>query len=399
MKHRIVVLVFVLLVAGSKSHAGGFSKLPISARTVTLGGSLVSFADDPNVLFSNPAGIASLNSLTIATSYTQLFSGITDDQIGYVSGSAVANLGFVGNLGIGLKSFSSNAWKENELVGTYGQELFEFLSVGGSVKLLHWSTPPPTGRHAVPEEGMSNVTLSFDVGAQSLIRDIVPENDVRFGVFFGDVTQPSIAKNGSDVTAAAIRIARAYTGRDFVAACGYHGWHDWYIGSTSRNLGVPKETQKLTLRFKYNDIDSLKKIFQVYKDKIACVIMEAVEFEPPEKFFLEAVKDIAYANEAILIFDEVIMGFRLALAGAQEYYKVIPDMACFGKGIANGMPLSVLCGSAKIMELFREVFFSTTFAAETLSLAAAKATINVYKREPVIAHIAKIGASIKSKLG
>jgi len=217
MKHRIVVLVLVLLVAGSKSHAGGFSKLPISARTVTLGGSLVSFADDPNVLFSNPAGIASLNSLTIATSYTQLFSGITDDQIGYVSGSAVANLGFVGNLGIGLKSFSSNAWKENELVGTYGQELFEFLSVGGSVKLLHWSTPPPTGRHAVPEEGMSNVTLSFDVGAQSLIRDIVPENDVRFGVFFGDVTQPSIAKNGSDdgkldfkMAAGATYVSRVY---------------------------------------------------------------------------------------------------------------------------------------------------------------------------------------------
>jgi hypothetical protein len=198
MKHRIVCLVFVLFVAGRESHAGGFSKLPISARAVSLGGSLISFADDPNTLFSNPAGIASLNSLSLSTSYTQLFSGITDDQIGYLSASAVANLGFVGNLGIGLKSLSSNTWKENELVGSYAQELFEFLSVGGSVKLLHWSTPPPAGRHAVPEDGMSKVTLSFDVGAQSLIRDIVPENDVRFGIFFGDLTQPSIAKNGSD---------------------------------------------------------------------------------------------------------------------------------------------------------------------------------------------------------
>lgn len=239
MKQRIVFIVLVLFVFGREMRAGGFSKLPISARAVTLGGSLVSFADDPNTLFSNPAGIAALNSLSLSTSYTQLFSGITDDQIGYLSASAVANLGLVGNLGVGLKSFSSNTWKENELVGSYAQELFDFLSVGGSVKLLHWSTPPPTGRHAVPEDGMSNVTLSFDVGAQSQILDIVPENDLRFGIFFGDLTQPSIAKNGSDDAKLDLKMAAGvtYFSRVYDYAVTFH----YTVAGDIKRIGIGTE--------------------------------------------------------------------------------------------------------------------------------------------------------------
>ncbi|MBI3578934.1 MAG: hypothetical protein HY276_03365 [Ignavibacteriales bacterium] len=217
MKQRILSISLLTLLLYGVVVAGGFSKLPSSARAVALGGSLVSFADDPNLVFYNPAGIASLKTLSIGSSYTQLFTGVSDDNLGYVTASAVANLGFVGNLGVGIKSFSSNYWKENELVGSYAQQLFDFLSVGGSVKLLQWSSPAPSGRLAVPEEGLSNVTLAFDIGAQSQITDIFPENDLRVGIFFGNLNRPSIAKNASpdaklDLTmvAGATYISRVY---------------------------------------------------------------------------------------------------------------------------------------------------------------------------------------------
>ncbi len=239
MKHRTFLQAACLVLIVHVGMAGGFSKLPVSARAVTFGGSLVGFADDPNVLFYNPAGIGALSSLSISTSFTQLFSGITDDNLGYISGSAAANLGFVGTLGVGIRAFYSNTWKENELVGTYARELFDFLSVGGSAKVLYWTASPPTGRLAVPEEGLSNLTLSFDVGAQTIVRDIFPENDIRFGLFFGDITQPSIAKNGADeakldlkMSAGAVYVSRVY---DYAVA-----FHYTVAGDVKR-LGVGTE--------------------------------------------------------------------------------------------------------------------------------------------------------------
>lgn len=210
-------MIFLIGAFSGLAFGGGFARLPVSARAVSLGGSLLSLADDPNVVFFNPAGIAPLKSLSLSSSYTRLFPGIADDQLGYVSGSAVANLGLVGNLGVGIRSFQSNFWKENELIGSYAQQMFEFLSVGGSVKLLQWSTPSPSGRFAVPEPGMSKVALSFDVGVQSQISNIVPDNDVRFGIFLGDLTQPSLASNGARegkldrrLSAGAAYISRTY---------------------------------------------------------------------------------------------------------------------------------------------------------------------------------------------
>jgi hypothetical protein len=196
MKCRVLIVSLVCSLCASVAWAGGFSKLPIGARVVTLGGSLVSVADDPNVLFYNPAGIASLPSLTFSTSYTRLFTGL-DDNLRYFTGSVALRLGFVGTVGVGLKAFMSDAWKENELVASYGVELAEILTVGGSVKALHWSSAPPAGRLAAPEAGMSHVTMAFDAGAQSLIRDIFPNNDIRVGIAFNDINRPSIAKNGS----------------------------------------------------------------------------------------------------------------------------------------------------------------------------------------------------------
>ena len=220
----------------------------------------------------------------------------------------------------------------------------------------------------------------IEVELAELLVNIIPCAEmVRYG------------KNGSDVTSAAVRAARAYTGREKIACCGYHGWQDWYIGTTTRNKGVPKCVRELTLAFEYNNIESLVEIFDKNKDEVACVIMEPVSTIEPKDNFLEEVKKVTHENDAILVFDEVVTGFRIALGGAQEYYGVIPDLACFGKGMANGMPISAIVGKSDIMGEFEEIFFSFTFGGETLSIAAAIATINEIIEKKVIEYIWNTG--------
>jgi glutamate-1-semialdehyde 2,1-aminomutase len=215
--------------------------------------------------------------------------------------------------------------------------------------------------------------------AELLIKHIPCAEMVRFG------------KNGSDATTGAIRLARAVTGWDHVAVCGYHGWHDWYIGSTTKNLGVPKSTQKLTHKFVYNDIKSLEKIFKDNKNKVAAVIMEPMNYVEPEKGFLEKVKEVTHKNGALLIFDEVITGFRFSLGGAQKLFGVTPDLASFGKSMANGMPISALVGKRKYMEKVGDIFYSFTNGGENLSIATAIATIKEMEKKKVINYIWKLG--------
>lgn len=192
------------------------------------------------------------------------------------------------------------------------------------------------------------------------------------------------AKNGSDATTGAIRAARAFTGRDRVAICGYHGWHDWYISTTSRRIGIPAEVSNLSHTFEYNNIDSLKNLFDQHKDEIAAVILEPVGVIPPENGFLENVRQICSDRGAILIFDEIVTGFRFAIGGAQEVFGVIPDLACFGKAMANGMPLAAVTGKRDVMNVFDDIFFSGTFGGDALSLAACKATIEALETDNAI---------------
>lgn len=220
--------------------------------------------------------------------------------------------------------------------------------------------------------------------AEKLI-DIIPcAEKVRF------------AKNGTDATSASIRIARAYTGKEHIAVCGYHGWQDWYIGSTTRDLGVPKAVKELTHKFEYNNIASLEKIFK--EQKFACVIMEPMNVEYPRDNFLEKVKALVHKNNALLIFDETITGFRYSLGGAQELFNVIPDLATLGKGMANGYPLSAVVGSNEIMQKVEDIFFSGTFGGETLSLAAANAVIDKYKKDNVPKYLNDLGNYLLKKL-
>ncbi len=172
-------------------------------------------------------------------------------------------------------------------------------------------------------------TLEEEV-AKMLIEAIPCAEQVRF------------AKNGTDATSGAIRLARAYTSRERIAVCGYHGWQDWYIGSTTKNLGVPKGVQDLTHTFSYNNIDSLEQIFKAHPDEFAAVILEPMSSDYPKDNFLGKVKEITHNNGALLVFDETCTGFRLSHGGAQELFGVTPDIATFGKGLANGYPLSAL---------------------------------------------------------
>jgi len=241
---------------------------------------------------------------------------------------------------------------------------------------------------AVYEQMKLGVSFSLphtvEVEVAELLCEIIPCAEmVRFG------------KNGSDATAGAVRLARAYTGRDLVFCCGYHGWQDWYIGTTSRNRGVPQAVRELTIAFAYNDIESLRQLFEKHAGKVACVIMEPVSFVPPGEGYLQAVQALCRQHGALLIFDEIVTGFRLHLGGAQSLFGVTPDLACFGKAMANGFPLAAVVGRREIMRLMEEVFFSFTFGGDASSLAACKATIQEMRRHNVIAHLERIGQRLK----
>ena len=239
---------------------------------------------------------------------------------------------------------------------------------------------------AIRKQLSDGITFSMmdplEVEVAELVREVVPNAEsVRF------------SKTGCDVTTAAVRLARAYTGRDKVFCCGYHGWHDWYIAVTDRSKGIPGVSRDLTYTFNYNDIQS---VIDSIDSDTACIILEPVVFEAPKENFLHALKEICQRNGTLLIFDEMWTGFRLALGGAQEYFGVRADLACFSKAVANGMPISILSGRRDVMQLLeKDVFFFTTFGGETLSLAAAKATIEELRDKKVPQHLDRIGTLIK----
>ena len=275
---------------------------------------------------------------------------------------------------VGVSPYFIKRGKGSHVWDVDGNEYIDFVNALAAIT-LGYNDPDVTGavKTQLDEGTIFSLPHELELKVAEKIVEMVPCAEmVRFG------------KNGSDVTAGAIRLARAYTKRDHVAVCGYHGWQDWYIGSTSRNLGVPQSTRDLTHVFTYNDMDSLNKIFLTYPAQVAAVIMEPMNTTEPKNGFLESVKELTHKNGAIFIFDETITGFRFAKGGAQEYFGVIPDLATFGKGLANGYPVSAIAGRAEIMKLMEEIFFSFTFGGETLSLAAAFATMTKLQIEPVI---------------
>ncbi|MBI5810209.1 MAG: aminotransferase class III-fold pyridoxal phosphate-dependent enzyme [Deltaproteobacteria bacterium] len=191
----------------------------------------------------------------------------------------------------------------------------------------------------------------------------------------------------------------AATGRDHIAFCGYHGCQDWYAVTTPRNKGIPKVYAGFMHPFEYNRIETLLKVFGEHPGEIACVIMETPGIDPAVdpatgKNFLQLAKEIANKNGALFILDEIVTGFRYSIGGAGQYYNVTPDLAAFGKGMANGFALSAIAGRKEFMKELNSVFFSMTYSGETVGLAAAKATINELLAKPVIPHIWEMGSRL-----
>ncbi|GIL06968.1 MAG: glutamate-1-semialdehyde 2,1-aminomutase [Betaproteobacteria bacterium] len=213
------------------------------------------------------------------------------------------------------------------------------------------------------------------------------------------------AKDGSTVNTAALKLARAYTGRPMVAICGDHpffSYNDWFIGTTAMDGGILPEDKAFTLSFRYNDLDSLAALFAQHPDRIACVMLEAARTEEPRDNFLHRARELCHANGALFILDEMITGFRFDNGGAQEVYDIEPDLACFGKAMANGFSLSALVGRREIMELGgirhpgkRVFLLSTTHGAEYPALAAAIETMKIYRREPVVARLYEAGDRLR----
>ncbi len=240
--------------------------------------------------------------------------------------------------------------------------------------------------NAIKAQLADGITFSMmhplEVEVAELLREVVPNAEsVRF------------SKTGADVTSAAVRVARAFTGRNKILCCGYHGWHDWYISVTDRNKGIPQAVQDLTFTFNYNDIQS---VVDSLDSDTAAVILEPTVFEAPRDNFLHKLKEVCEANGTLLIFDEMWTGFRIALGGAQEFFGVKADLATFSKAVANGMPIGILCGRRDVMSLFeRDVFFFTTFGGEALSLAAVKATINEIRSKRVTVYLDTLGSKLR----
>jgi len=264
-----------------------------------------------------------------------------------------------------------------------GNEYLDFSMAVGPLSLGYCY---PEVDEAIRAQLADGITFSLmhplEVEVAELVREVVPGAEcVRY------------SKTGADVTSAAVRLARAFTGREKVLCCGYHGWHDWFIATTDRSAGIPAAARQLAFTLPYNDLDAA--VASIDRET-ACVILEPVTFEEPKPGYLEGLRGACDAAGALLVFDEMWTGFRLALGGAQERFGVRADLACFSKAIANGMPLSVLTGRRDVMALLeKDVFFFTTFGGEALSLAAAKATIEEIRAKDVPAHLARLGRRLK----
>lgn len=262
----------------------------------------------------------------------------------------------------------------------------EYIDFNAAIGPLSLGYAYPAVDEAIKRQLEDGITFSLvhplEVEVSELLHRIIPNAEAV-----------KISKTGADVCSAAIRVARAFTGRDKVYCCGYHGWHDWYIGITSRNAGIPSVIQDMTYTFEYNDIESIKAALD---DTVAALILEPFIFEAPAPGFLQELAAVCKENGTLLIFDEMWTGFRIAIGGAQQYFNVKPDLAVYSKACANGMPVAFLTGRADVMELFNsQVFSYTTFGGEALSLAACIATINELIDKDVPQYLDEKGALLK----
>ncbi|MDP2873405.1 MAG: aminotransferase class III-fold pyridoxal phosphate-dependent enzyme [Bacillota bacterium] len=236
----------------------------------------------------------------------------------------------------------------------------------------------------------------------SLVQPVQNELSKRLIKLIPSAEMVILTKTGSDATSVAVRVARGYTGKSKILRCGYHGWHDWCVEVPA---GVPEEVHRLTIEFHYGDLDGLEKLLQEHRGEVAAIMITpvghptAAPVVPPPPGYLEGVRALADKYEAVLIFDEVRTGFRVALGGAQERYGVVPDLSTFGKAMANGYAISACVGKAEIMKVVeKKVFISSTFFPNSVEMVAAMKCIDILERENVVESLWRRGTDFLGRL-
>ena len=277
-----------------------------------------------------------------------------------------------------------------------GNEFVEFGSGLRATTLGHGFEPVVRAVQRHLADGVGFVRPHrLELEAAERLIDLIPSAEmVKFGV------------NGSDATSAAVKLARAYTGRDMVAVCRQHPFFstdDWFIVTTPMSAGIPAAVRPLTVQFSYNDLASLESLFSVYPGQIAAVVLEAETVEPPAAGFFAGLRQLCDRNGALLVLDEIITGFRWHERGAQYVYSIEPDLCTFGKGIANGLPLSALAGRRDVMRLGgyvddadRVFLLSLTAGGQPWALAAMLAVIDTYEQEDIAGQLHGIGADLRA---
>ena len=276
-----------------------------------------------------------------------------------------------------------------------GNEYVEFGSGLRANILGHGFGPVMQAVHASMAAGVNFVRPHRqELAAAQRLTDLIPSAEmVKFGL------------NGSDATTAALRLARAYTGRDLVAVCRdqpFFSTDDWFIGTTPMSAGIPEVTKRLTVQFSYNDLADLARVFDAHPGQIAAVVLEAETVQPPDPGFFDGLRCLCDAQGALVILDEMITGFRWHERGAQFVYGIRPDLCTFGKGLANGLPLSALVGRRDVMRLGgfaddadRVFLLSLTTGGQPWALAAMMAVIDTCQHEQIAAQLLEIGGDLR----
>jgi glutamate-1-semialdehyde aminotransferase len=255
--------------------------------------------------------------------------------------------------------------------------------------------------HAEPEIDAAARARASEGFCLNLPEPIMVELAERLITMVPSAEQVLFFKTGSDATSAAVRVARAHTGRPVVLRCGYHGWHDWCL---EHDPGVPEGASHDVIPFAYNDAGQLQELLQRHAGQVACIMLTPIghdfdrQIEPPAAGFLEAVRALADEHDVVLAFDEVRSGFRVHIGGAQALYGVTPDLTAWGKAMSNGYPVTALVGKAGVMQSARSTFISSTYFPNGMEMAAALATLDLIEREGVLEKIAARGASLTAEL-
>ena len=293
-----------------------------------------------------------------------------------------------------------------EVVDLDGRRYLDMSSAGIGACLLGYADPDVIAAVMARVKAGSMCTLNppDEVELAELLITLHPwAQNVRFG------------RAGGEAMVIAVRIARASTGRNLIAFCGYHGWHDWYLAANRQRVGdenrlkghlldglsphgVPMQLADTAFPFTFNQLDALQAIVARHGADLAAVVMEPRRSVDPEPGFLEGVRELCGRSGAVLVFDEITAGWRMALGGAHLKYGVDPDIAVFAKALGNGHPMAAVIGRQRVMQAAQDSFISSTYWTEAVGPAAALATIRKMQSVDLSAHVAKIGAQLRSGL-